>query len=373
MKINEIYTPAILIDLDKMEHNLEKVQLAAAKYNKQVWPMLKTHKCSELAKLQVEKYGCTGVLCGTLDEAEAMVDAGVENVMYAYPVASKESVHRVIEMVKKCPGFIERLDSVAVARMLNDAAAEAGVKVGYSIIIDTGLHRFGIVPERAVDFANELKKFDHLVLKAISSHPGQVYGAKNDDEVKKCAQEEARKMGVAAKALRAAGYELEHVTSGSTPTFMKVLPDSTIDVYHPGCHIFNDAMQMSMEVVTEEDCALTVIATIISNPEEGHFIMDAGTKCLALDQGGHGNSNVKGFGHVIGHPELLINSLSEEVGNLRVEGGHTDLKIGDKIRIVPNHACPCANLTSYYFGVRGDEVERLIFEDLRSNSTKKNF
>lgn len=372
MKINDIYTPAMLIDLDKMERNLERAQLAAAKYNKQVWPMLKTHKSSELAKLQVEKYGCSGVLCGTLDEAEAMVNAGVKNVMYAYPVASKESVHRVIEMVKKCPGFIGRLDSVEAAEMLDSAAEEANVKVGYSIIIDTGLHRFGVAPEKVVDFANELKEFDHIVLKAISSHPGHVYVSKNGDEVKKYAQEECERMGTAANALRAAGYELEYVTSGSTPTFMDALSDSAIDVYHPGCHIFNDVMQMSMEVATEEDCALTVIATIISNPKEGHFIMDAGAKCLALDQGGHGNSNIKGFGHVIGHPELTINSLSEEVGNLLADG-HTDLKIGDKIRIVPNHACPCANLTSYYFGVRGDEVERLIFEDLRSNSTKKNF
>ena len=110
MNIDKIQTPAILLNLDYMEHNLKKYCDEAAKYGKQIWPMIKTHKSTELARLQKE-YGCTGFLCGTLDEAEAMCDAGMENIMYAYPVATQVSISRVVELAKKC-NFIIRIDGL---------------------------------------------------------------------------------------------------------------------------------------------------------------------------------------------------------------------------------------------------------------------
>ena len=170
---------------------------------------------------------------------------------------------------------------------------------------------------------------------------------------------------------RASPYALEIVSSGSTPTFWGALDDENIQIYHPGNYIFNDAIQLSTNTATEDECALYVLASVISHPSEDLYICDAGAKCLGLDQGAHGNTSIKGFGVVKGHPELTVYSLSEEVGKFHVEG-KTDLKVGDKVLIIPNHSCSTANLTSYYVGVRGEEVERLIPVDIRGNSTKKN-
>ncbi len=369
MNIHEIYTPAILLNLDYMEHNLKKCCDAAAAHGKQIWPMIKTHKSTELARLQTE-YGCNGFLCGTLDEAEAMAADGAKNVMYAYPVATDTSIVRVIKLVQTC-NFIIRIDDLDAAGAINAAAAQSGLKVNYTIIVDSGLHRFGVKPEKVLEFAEAMKQFQNLVFKGISTHPGHVYGATCEADVPKYCEDERKSIALAADALRNAGYVLEIISSGSTPTFWGTLDDENIQIYHPGNYIFNDVIQLSTNTATEDECALYVLASVISHPSEDLYICDAGAKCLGLDQGAHGNTSIKGFGVVKGHPELTVYSLSEEVGKFHVEG-KTDLKVGDKVLIIPNHSCSTANLTSYYVGVRGEEVERLIPVDIRGNSTKKN-
>ena len=368
MKINEINTPAILLNLDYMEHNLEKYCSEAKKYGKEIWPMVKTHKSTELACLQAE-YGCSGYLCGTLDEAEALAKAGAKNLMYAYPVSTEASIRRAIALTAQTE-FIIRIDDLDAAAPLNRAAEAANVIVNYTIIINSGLNRFGISPERVVEFADAMKGFGNLRFKGISTHPGHVYGARCHSDLQKYVDDERSAIATAVSALKSAGYELEIISSGSTPTFWGAISDENIAIYHPGNYIFNDAIQCSTDTAAEDECALYVLASVISHPQDGLYIIDAGAKCLGLDQGAHGNDSIKGFGIVKGHPELEIFSLSEEVGKLHVHG-ETSLKVGDKICIIPNHSCSTANLTSYYVGVRGDEVERLVEVDIRGNSTKK--
>lgn len=369
MKINEIYTPAILLDLDAMEHNLKKYADEAKKYGKQIWPMLKTHKSIEMAKAQVD-CGTTGFLCGTLDEAETLCEAGFDNLMYAYPVATDVSIKRVTELAKKC-NFIIRIDGLDAAKAIDAGAKAADVKVNYTLIIDSGLHRFGVAPEKAVEYVTEIEKLGNLVFKGISTHPGHVYGAASKADLPKYVADERNTMAVVVKALKEAGFEPEIVSSGSTPTFWGAVEDENINILHPGNYVFHDAIQMSTETATEEECSLYILASVISHPSEDMFICDAGAKCLGLDQGAHGNSSIKGFGVVKGHPEITVYGLSEEVGKLHVDG-ETTLKVGDKIKIIPNHSCSSANLTDYYVGIRGDEVDHLIKVDIRSNSTNKN-
>ena len=368
--IDKLQTPAILLDLDSMEQNLRRYCDAAKAAKKQIWPMVKTHKSSELAHMQAA-CGCTGFLCGTLDEAEALADAGLDNIMYAYPAATEVSVRRIIALMQKC-NFILRIDDPDAAAAIHRAAETAGVTVPYTIIVDSGLHRFGVLPEKVVAFAEEMKRFPALIFKGISTHPGHVYGCTRPEDIPSYSQDECSSMAAAANLLRGAGYEPEIISSGSTPTFFPSLDDANIQIYHPGNYIFNDAIQLSTNTATMQDCALTVLASVISHPRDDLFICDAGAKCLGLDQGAHGNGSVKGFGIVKGHPELTVYSLSEEVGKLHVEGP-TDLKVGDKIQIIPNHACSTANLTQYYIATRGNYAERLIQVDVRGNSTNKGF
>ena len=311
--------------------------------------------------------GCGGFLCGTLDEAEQLAADGFQHLMYAYPAAAGPSIQRIIALAKQVSDFIVRLDSVEAAEALEAAAAEKAVfQVKYTVILDCGLHRFGISAEKITEFVEKFRIFPHLLWKGISTHPGHVYGAASAAEVPVYCAEEAEQIGAAVRNLKAAGLVPEIVSSGSTPTYTANIGDPVINMYHPGNYVFNDAIQISNGTAEEGNCALTVLATVISNPSEGHFICDAGAKCLGLDQGAHGNSSLTGYGRVIGHPELKVSHLSEEVGQLEA-AGPTDLKIGDRIRIIPNHSCSTANLTSRMTGIRRGQTDRVILVNMRGN------
>lgn len=365
MEKRELGTPAILLDLDVLECNLRRYQDACDRHGKQLWPMVKTHKSLEIARMQADM-GAEGFLCGTLDECEALCNEGFRRMMYAYPVAGETAILRVIALAARCD-FLIRLDCMDAVPQLHAAAQEAGVAVGYTIIVDSGFHRFGIAPERAADFARQMEPYSAMRLRGISTHPGQVYGAAHTQEVAACAEAERTALRTAAEALKEAGYAPEFVTTCATPTFFYAVEDAGIGVYHPGNYVFNDCIQIANGTAVEDDCALTVLATVISHPAAGQYLFDAGAKCLGLDRGAHGNASMPGYGRVKGHPELLVAGLSEEVGKLTVTG-ETTLHVGDRIEIIPNHACSAANLTSYYVGTRGAKVERLIRVDVRGNS-----
>lgn len=371
MKITDLETPAIIVRKEALEKNLASYQAACDANGKALWPMVKTHKSTALA-LRQKEVGAAGFLCGTLDECEALCEQGLEPIMYAYPPAGAVSCKRAAALAAKGEFFV-RLDGAEAAGMLNAAAKEQDVVIPYTIIIDCGLHRFGVAPEKCVALAKELASFSHLQLKGISSHAGHVYGEADPAKISGYAKEEAAALRTAKEALVAAGFECTMVTTGSTPTFWGNVEDEVITVYHPGNYVFHDVIQMANGTAAEKDCALAVLATVISHPGEDLFLCDAGAKCLGLDQGAHGNASVRGHGRVIGHPELVVIGLSEEVGKLKVEGS-TDLKVGDRILILPNHACSSANLTDYLILVdRAGEVVGEIAVDIRGNRTGKKF
>ena len=369
MKLNEIDTPAIVLDLDILERNIRRFAEAAAQNGKQLWPMVKTHKSTRLASMQREA-GATGFLCGTLDEVEALAAAGFGPLMYAYPPAGEASIRRCIRAARETE-LLLRLDGLDTAGALDAAAREAGLRLGYTVILDAGLHRFGIPPEEAGPFARELRQFEHLEFRGVSTHPGHVYAAGSARELPRYCEDERRAVKTAVRSLQEAGFAPDIVSSGSTPTFFGTVEDELLNVYHPGNYVFMDAIQLSTDTAREADCALTVMATVISHPREDLYICDAGAKCLGLDQGAHGNASIRGYGVVLGHPELTVSGLSEEVGKLHAEG-ETSLHVGDRIRIIPNHACSSANLTSFYVGCRGEDVEGLIPVDVRGNAGGKN-
>lgn len=368
MQIRELETPAILVDRSVLMYNLKRYQEACNVNGKALWPMIKTHKSVELAKLQKE-VGAAGFLCGTLDECEALCDAGLTPLMYAYPVADEVSCRRVVELAKRCE-FYARLDDADAAAALNAAAKAADLAISYTLIVDCGFHRFGKQPQDVVELAEKLKGFENLHLVGISTHPGHVYGEADPANMPRYGADELREMKAAADALREAGFELEMVTSGSTPTFWDAVESETVDVFHPGNYVFQDCIQMANGTAKESDCSLTVYATVISHPSPDLWICDAGAKCLGLDKGAHGNASVQGHGLIVGHPELSLDGLSEEVGKIHVHG-ETSLKVGDRIRIIPNHSCSAANLTDWLILTEGETVVGGMAVDARGNRTAK--
>ena len=368
MKLRELETPAILVDRPTLMHNLKRYQEACDANDKALWPMVKTHKSVELARLQKE-LGAGGFLCGTLDECEILCDAGLTPLMYAYPVADEVSCRRVAALAKRCK-FYARLDDPDAAAALNEAAKAADVTVNYTLIVDCGFHRFGKKPEDAVELAERLKGFENLRFAGISTHPGHVYGEADPANMSRYGADEVKALKAAASALREAGFRVHMITSGSTPTFWDAVGTDVVDVFHPGNYVFQDCIQMANGTARESDCALTVYATVISHPSPDLWICDAGAKCLGLDKGAHGNASVQGHGCIVGHPELSLDGLSEEVGKIHAHGG-TDLKVGDRIRIIPNHACSAANLTDWLILVEGEDVVGSMAVDARSNRTVK--
>jgi len=387
---NHIQTPATLLNLDALERNIKNYHQMNAGGIKKLWPMTKTHKSTEIARMQLD-HGATGFLCGTLDECEAIFENLVRggrrdiSIMYAYPVASEPNISRVVKLAKACGSFRTRIDSHRQAELLSQAAAEAGTRINYTVIINSGLNRFGVTPGELGHLMGKIAGLKHLNFCGISTHPGHVYGETDITGVREIAQQESGTMKAAATALSNIGIIPQLITSGSTPTYPHVVNDAVINCLHPGNYVFMDNIQIALGCATEEDCALTVLTTIISAPRDGEFIIDAGAKCLGLDKGAHGNSKIQGHGRVKNQNAyvcadnkyadmLTIHSLSEEVGKIVMPAscrGKTNLKIGDKLEIIPNHSCAAANNTSCYIAIRNGAADRLIDVDMRGNSSSK--
>ena len=241
MQKKDLKTPTILLNIEALKNNIKKYQNLCTEYKKELWPMIKTHKSMEIVEMQI-KEGATGVLCGTLDEAEACCQKGVKKIMYAYPVASEENIKRIIEISKKTD-FIIRLDSLEAAIKINKMAEVENVVVSYSIIVDSGLHRFGLSLKNLLNFTEELKKLKNLKLRGISSHPGHVYSSICEEDIHKYVLDECETLKQAKDILEKEGYHLEYITSGSTPTFIEAVKDLNINVYHPGNYVFLDSIQ----------------------------------------------------------------------------------------------------------------------------------
>ena len=367
-----IQTPAILLDLNIMESNLSKFQQMADVSIKQFWPMVKTHKSTEIARMQ-HNYGATGFLCGTLDECEALALCGIKNIMYAYPVMNEPNISRAIALAKNC-NFILRIDHFKQAEVLNKAAKLADTCANYVVIINSGLNRLGIEPCHVGDFVKALTHMKNIRFKGISTHPGHAYEGK--EAVLKAAKDESDKMAQACTALHNIGFMPELVSTGSTPTFPHVIDDAVINMLHPGNYVFMDNLQISLGCAKESECALSVFATVISarKDENGNdiFIIDAGTKCFG-DQGVHAAGAIsEKYGRIKNYPGLELYNLSEEVGRIRAGGNNCiGIKLGDKIEIIPNHSCSVANMTGWYIGTRAERIDSLISVDIRGNSTKK--
>jgi len=376
-----IETPAILLDLNVLEGNICNFHTAAKKSGKEIWPMLKTHKSTKIAQMQ-HKHAASGFLCGTLDECE-MLERTLEDIsiMYAYPVASEPNLGRVISLAKskRCRFYI-RIDNHAHAEILNQAAKMADVQINYTLIVNSGLNRFGIEVRDVESFMSKMAIYTNLNFMGISTHSGHAYIMEPEDvsasdkmaRVAIAAKQEMAIMKEAQQALTNMGLEPKLITSGSTPTYMHTVNADGIDILHPGNYVFMDYMQMDLGCAKEKDCALTVLATVISAKQNNEYIIDAGSKCFG-DQAVHGSKSIEGYGYIKNHPGLVLYSLSEEVGKIRGSGG-SQLYVGQKIEIIPNHSCSTANMTSWYVCTRDGVVDEMLPKievDMRSNLTAK--
>lgn len=228
--------------------------------------------------------------------------------------------------------------------ILNDFFQQSSKPLEVWIKVNSGLNRCGVEPGlEAVTLTKDISSLSNLQLNGILTHAGHSYAASSIEQIESIARYEGESVVESALLCEKEGIPIPIKSVGSTPTFKIAGKVSGITEIRPGNAVFYDAIQVGLGVTKLENCALSLLASVVSTHGNSRLILDTGSKSLCLDQGAHGNKSVKGFGQVLGHPEITIERLSEEHGVATVEG-ETRLRIQDKVRIIPNHACTVVNL-----------------------------
>ena len=353
IKLHELDTPALLVREAILLRNIEDMAQFAQAVGLDLRPHTKAHKLPPIAKAQLAM-GAKGITVSKLGEAEVMVEEGITDILIAYELIGKAKMERLLALLEKA-NLQVTIDSLEGARELDAALAGQNKKVQVLLEINTGLNRCGVLPgEDALKLAQEICQFPHLDFMGIMTHAGHVYGAESWEDIGRIGRAEGEEMVKTAELLRAHDIEVKVVSVGSTPTAKIAGMVKGVTEIRPGNYVFYDAIQVGLAVAIPDDCSLSVLATVISRPCPERVIIDAGSKVFALDQGAHGKSTVRGFGLVKGHNNIVIERLSEEHGILRVLAD-CPLKVGDKIEIIPNHACTVINLFDEINLIRNEE------------------
>ncbi len=350
--LDGIDTPALLIDLGVMERNIAAMATAAAEAGVRLRPHTKTHKSPEIAGMQVEA-GASGITVAKLGEAEVMADAGLDDILVAYPIVGETKLARLRALRERARVRVS-LDSVEVALGIGSIASP-GAPVEVLVEVDTGHHRMGRPPgEPTAELVAEVARIPGVEVAGLISHGGHAYGTP-PGELEDVARREAEDLGVTAEACARAGVEIREISVGATPTAGWVAGAAGVTETRPGTYVFQDVQQMRLGVAAESDCAATVLATVVARPWEDRFVIDAGSKSLTSD-GGDGPP-FPGRGVIAGRPDLRLDLLTEEHGVGHVDG-RGQLRIGDRLRVIPLHVCPCVNLFDTAVGLRDGRVDR---------------
>ncbi|MFB3882773.1 MAG: alanine racemase [Armatimonadota bacterium] len=350
MLVADVDTPALLVNLDRLEANLTRMALLARNADLKLRPHTKTHKTLEIARMQLAA-GASGITVAKIGEAEVMAAAGVDDILIAHEVIGAAKIERLVGLAKRATVAVG-VDSVEGATPLSMSFAQQGMRLRVLIEVDIGLHRCGVQPEAVVDFARAINALPGLNLVGIFAYPGHVYAARNEDEIAGVAAYECRIMGEVADHLGRLASVSEWVSGGSTPSAPHYRPDCGLTEMRPGTYVFNDRTQLARWSARPEDCALTVLATVVSTPEPGRAVLDAGSKSLASDL----VPTLPGHGMLKEDNAAVITRVNEEHGFLDLAQSQLKLRVGDKVEVIPNHCCTAVNLYDEMLAVKDGEV-----------------
>jgi D-serine deaminase-like pyridoxal phosphate-dependent protein len=364
MHIDDIITPALLIDKTKLQRNIIQMQNKAKKGKVALRPHIKTHKCLEIAKLQYE-HGASGITAATPAEAQIFIAGGFTDVTLAYPVIPDKFPY-LLELAQNATITL-LVDHPSMVSALEAYFSAANKTVNVLLKIDCGYHRCGVDPTQpaALQLAQFIESAPHLDFKGILTHAGHAYNASSPDEIAEITQNEQQVMVDFTAKLRDVGLPPEVVSIGSTPTvmttnkFMKGITE-----IRPGNYVFFDATQVVLGSCKASDCALTILTSLVSVHSD-YIITDAGATTLSKDQGAMHLVPQKQYGLVFAdylrsviNTNLQIEGLSQEHGKIRILRRELDFEysIGQQLRILPNHSCLTANLFDQYYLVEKEEV-----------------
>ena len=346
-----IDTPAVVIDLDRVDTNITRMQTLLAGRGVDLRPHAKTHKSPFFSQRQLDA-GAGGITVAVLGEAEVMADAGIEDVFVAYPVwAVGEKARRIRELAGRIRLAVG-VDSTEGATQLGRALDGANDRPDVLIEIDSGEQRTGTDADRVVGVARAVADAG-LGLRGVFTHGGHSY--RGPDRVADAAADEELTLDAAVRRLREAGFDAPVVSAGSTPTAVASSAGS-ITEERPGTYIFGDRQQANLGGSDPASLALAVAATVVSTSVEGRCVLDSGAKALAKDKPGW----LAGHGVVPQLPGAVIQSVYDHHAVLDLPPHLPRPRVGDVVAVVPNHACPVVNLTDELVLTRsGEHVENL--------------
>jgi len=347
--LDDLETPAAVLDVDRMANNLRVVAEYCRAHGLAWRPHTKTHKSRELGATQVAA-GAVGLTVATLREAEVMARV-CNDLLIAYPPIGPAKVDRLLALPPHVRLTVA-LDSMEALVPLARAAQAAHRSIGILVEIDAGMGRVGVqTPEQAVELARWASQSQGVEYRGILFYPGHLRGPIEQEA--DAFEALAGRIAWFLEALADAGLRPEVVSGGSTPTFWHSHRIEGLTEVRPGTNIFSDRTTAEIGACRWEDCAYSVLATVVSTAVPGQAVVDAGSKALSKEElraaGG-------GYGALLDRPGIQVRAVSEEHGILDLSGTEWRPQVGDRVRIVPNHVCVSVNLQETLWAIRGADV-----------------
>ena len=348
MHKTELDTPALLIDLDKMEANIQTMADYFTTVNAMLRPHVKTHKTPIISHKQIAA-GAIGVTCAKLGEAEAVIHAGIRDVLIANQVVGAQKIARLINLAKHAEIMVA-VDNPQNVQAISEAAVAKGATVRMLVEVNIGMDRCGVEPGKpTLELAEQIGKSPNLKFEGLMGYEGHTV-AKPDRVERDAAARKAIQLLVEAKHyVEKRGVEVSIMSGGGTGTFNITGSIPEMTEVQAGSYVFMDSTYRNVKGVGEQfNCSLSVLATVVSRPDPNRMIVDTGLKVLAKEFG---------IPQPIGVTGVEMTGLSEEHGKMQVSDVNVSLTPGDKIEILPTHCCTTVNLHDKYYGIRNGIVE----------------
>ncbi|MDX6348383.1 MAG: hypothetical protein QOF84_3173 [Streptomyces sp.] len=356
-------TPAVLVDLDVVDANIERYQAFANRQGLALRPHSKTHKSVTVAERQLAA-GAVGITVSGASEALAMTAGGVRDVLVAYPLVGPRKLERVAPLVRRAAGDGITVslvaDSSEVVQGYRELARSTGRTIPVLVEVDTGMNRVGADPAAAVKLAEEVARSQGLEFRGVMTHAGHSHDASDELGIEAVGRQEAMVMGGVREDLEAAGLDVQVVSAGSSITSAYLTAADGITEIRPGTYVYNDLRTLGRHACTPDALAATVLATVVSTSGR-RVTIDAGSKTLTPTK-----DAAYGHGHVRHRPGVVFTRLSEEHGVMDARDDLPMPSVGDKVQVLPVHVCVWMDLQAEVYGVRGGRVvERIAVDAMR--------
>jgi D-serine deaminase-like pyridoxal phosphate-dependent protein len=337
MVLDELDTPVAVVDLDRLEANVARLQAYLSRHGIANRPHIKTHKIPAFAQLQLAM-GAVGITCQKLGEAEVMADAGIVDIFLPYNLVGAPKLERLAALARRARLSVTA-DSAPVVQGLAAALAAAGLELPVLVECDTGGGRCGVqTPAEAAELALLIARSPGLRFGGLMTYP--------------VGDETEAFLAAACSRIGALGLPVERVSGGGTPQMWRAHETPSLTEYRAGTYVYGDRYILRSGAMGLDECAMHVLASVVSRPTATRGVIDAGSKALSSDLLG-----LEGYGALLEYPEAKIVALSEEHGTVDFSACARRPEVGERVTVLPNHCCVVSNLFDSIVGVRRGAVE----------------